>query len=455
MNENLQIQFLGGAETVTGSKILITYQGKRILIDCGLFQGVKKLRLLNWKAFPIPPESIDAILLTHAHLDHCGYIPVLVKNGFKGEIHCTYPTVDLAEIILKDSGKIQEEEAERANLYGYTRHKPAKPLYTIKDALRSMPLFIPHNYKEWVILGGDMKFCLRNSGHILGAAMIELKVGKKKLIFSGDIGREKNLLLHHRSAIKTADLVVMESTYGDRFHPTASSKEELRAIIQATYRKKGILFIPTFAVERAQELLFLLAELKASHEIPNLPIYLDSPMGVDATRVILKNSEWHKLDEPSALALSNVGHLISDAATSRKIVADKAPKIVLAGSGMITGGRILHYLNNHIQSPRNTILLVGFQAEGTRGRSLLEGATELKFFGQYHQVGAEVQVIHSLSAHADQRELLTWLRHFESPPKQLLLNHGELHQANALRVKIEHELGWNVQIATTDKFFTL
>lgn len=452
---NIRMQFLGGAGTVTGSKILLEYNDKRILIDCGLFQGLKRLRLLNWEPFPVDPSTIDAILLTHAHLDHCGYIPRLVKNGFKGEIHCTHPTKDLAEIIMKDSGKIQEEEAERANKHGYTKHSPAEPLYTMEDGMYVSKFFITHDYDEWIILNEDMKFSLRNSGHILGSAMIELKIGGKILLFSGDIGRKEPLLLHPKEPMKYADLLVIESTYGDRIHPPVTGKEELRDAILKTYNRGGILMVPTFAVERAQELLFLISELKDEEQIPDIPVYLDSPMGVDATKVMINYPKWHCADRKACTALRSAAKLVSDVGMSKNIVADKTPKIVLAGSGMITGGRILHYLNNHMGNAKNTILLVGFQAVGTRGRSLVEGATALKFFGEYKPVNAEVRQISSLSAHADQGEMIDWMKKFKISPEYIFLNHGEPHQANEFRVKIEHELGWKAEVAAINKVYEI
>lgn len=449
------LQFMGGAGTVTGSKALLEHKGQRILIDSGLFQGLKDLRVQNREGLPIPESSVEALLLTHAHLDHCGYIPLLVKNGFAGPIHCTTPTEDLARIILEDSAKIQEEEAERANRHGYTRHQPAKPLYDLKDVKRCLPLFTPHQYHEWVILGEALKFQFRNAGHILGSSLIELKAGNKTLLFSGDLGRAHPLLLHPPEKINHADYLILESTYGDRLHPETDAKVELHAIIWETYRKKGTLIIPTFAVERAQELLFLLSQLREEDRLPGVPIYLDSPMGVDATMIMLNHPDWHILTREQTMGMDNVAHLITDAQISRAIVQDKKPKIVLAGSGMITGGRVLHYLSQLIGDPSTTVLLVGFQAAGTRGRALEEGAPDLKFFGQYFPVKAEVGKISSLSAHADQGEILTWLRALKSPPKKVFINHGEPHAADALRVKIKTELGWECQVAVAGETYHL
>ncbi|MCB0522319.1 MAG: MBL fold metallo-hydrolase [Lewinellaceae bacterium] len=451
----LQLQFLGAAGTVTGSKTLIEYSGKHLLVDCGLFQGLKELRLQNRYSFPIDPKTIGNLLLTHAHLDHCGYIPLLVKNGFHGDIQCTEPTKDLTEIILKDSAKIQEEEAERANKHGYSKHSPAKPLYDLKDVMKSLPLFVTHNYHEWVILDEFAKFQFRNVGHILGSAMLELRLDGKTLLFTGDLGRQKPMLLPPPENVKQADVLVIESTYGDRLHPTDNAKEELHDIIWQTNHKGGILIIPTFAVERAQELIYLLSQLKEENRLPGIKIYLDSPMGVSATNVMMKLPGWHSLSGDEIRAMDGVVHLITDANASRAIVADPGPKIAMAGSGMITGGRVLHYLNSYIGEERNTVLLVGFQAAGTRGRALEEGATELKFFGQFHPVKAEIKKITSLSAHADQGEIMAWLRHFEKAPEQVFINHGEPHASDTLRLKIQSELGWNVQVAKPGQVYAV
>lgn len=441
------IQFLGAAGTVTGSKTLVEYGGKRTLIDCGLFAGLKELRLKNWAAFPVKAKSVKNLLLTHAHLDHCGYIPLLVKKGFTGEIHCTAPTEALAEIILRDSAKIQEEEAERANRHGYSKHRPAEPLYNLKDVTRSLPLFITHKYHEWFVLDEFAKVQFSNAGHILGSSLIELQIDQNTILFSGDLGRQHPLLLAPPEVVNHADILVLESTYGDRIHKEENAKEELYETIWHTYKKGGILMIPTFAVERAQELIYILTQLHAEKSLPPIPIYLDSPMGVSATEVMIEMDQWHTLSNQEIQAMDSLVHLITDVKTSRQIVDDKSPKIILAGSGMITGGRILHYLARYLQEDRNTVLLVGFQAAGTRGRSLEEGANELKFFGQYHPVRAEIKKITCLSAHADQQEIITWLSGFKSPPRKVFINHGEPHASDALRAKISHEFGWDCEVA--------
>lgn len=451
MEKKISLRFLGGAGTVTGSKILVEYNDQRILIDCGMFQGLKELRLRNWKQLPVDPSTIDAVILTHAHLDHCGHIPALVKNGFNGKVHCTVPTRDLAELILKDSAKIQEEDAERANRHGYTKHKPAKPLYDFMDTVKALTHFTTHSYHEWVILNNDMKFQLKNSGHILGSSLIELRINNKTFVFSGDLGRTNPLILHPAEYVKTADVVIMESTYGDRLHAAEDPKDVIHRIIWETFNRKGILMIPTFTVERAQELLYLLSELEADGKLPSMPIYLDSPMGVHATEIMLRHTDWHPMDKKECYAMHTIAKLIVDIQDSKMVGADPSPKIVLAGSGMLSGGRILHYLNKYGGDARNTILMGGFQAAGTRGRALLEGAKEIKFFGKFRAINAQVEQITALSAHADQREILKWLGHLKTPPQQVILNHGEPHQSDTLRLKIQDELGYAARVAKNNE----
>lgn len=445
-NTGIKLKFLGGAGTVTGSKTLVETNGKRILVDCGLFQGLKELRLLNWAPFPVDPSSIDVLILTHAHLDHCGYIPLLVKNGFKGIIHCTRPTYDLSEIILTDSAKIQEEDADRANSHEYTKHKKAEPLYKIQDVVEAMKQFEKHELHEWVLIDEDIKFQFINNGHILGSAFVDLQIGDKKILFSGDIGRSKPMLLYPPKKIKEADCIILESTYGDRIHSTGDVQAELLAIIDETIDRKGILMIPSFAVERTQEIIFTLFHLREAGRLPKIPIYLDSPMGVNSTKVYEQFSEWQNISHYELTRMYEDIIFVSNFEQSRATVADKHSKIIIAGSGMMEGGRILHYLNNHIENERNTLLFVGFQGEGTRGRAILEGSKEIKFFGEYRKVNCQIRSISSLSAHADQSEMIDWLRNFENEPKDLFLNHGELHQTDAFRVKIEDEFGWKAKI---------
>ena len=444
--QEIKLQFLGGAGTVTGSKTLIEFNQTRLLVDCGLFQGLKELRKMNWDPFPISPSTIDAVILTHAHLDHCGYLPVLVKNGFKGKIHCTAPTKDLTTIILMDSAKIQEEDAARANKHNYTKHAIAKPLYTTDDVYRTIRLFEEHELHEWVVFNPDISFQFLNAGHILGSAFADVRIRDKKFLFSGDIGRTKPMLLYPPAKVKDADYVILESTYGDRLHPETDVKEELLKVIDETYDDKGILMIPSFAVERTQEIIYLLYQLMEEEKMPPMPIYLDSPMGVDSTNVYDNFQEWQNISRFELNRMYDDVKYVTNYEESKALVLDRTPKIILAGSGMIEGGRILHYLNNHMDRVQNTLLFVGYQGEGTRGRAIQEGATEIKFFGEYREVKCKVRYLQSLSAHGDQGEMIDWLKHFEKAPETIFLNHGELHQSDSLRVKIETELKWDVEI---------
>ena len=447
------IHFLGGAGTVTGSKSLIDSGSKKVMIDCGLFQGLKELRQLNWEKLPVDASKVDAIILTHAHLDHCGYLPAMVKNGFTGPIYCTAATQELAEIILLDSAKIQEEDADRANRKKYSSHLHCKPLYTQEEARKTFNLFERHDYNEWVIIDQSIKFQMLNAGHILGSSMIEVKVNKKTLLFSGDIGRKDPMLLYPPKKVDHADFIILESTYGDRIHEVDDVKEKLLEVILETYDKRGILMIPSFAVERTQEMIFLLHLLKDEDLLPNIPIYLDSPMGIKSTLVFDKHPEMQDISKYNADRMYDVVDYIETYEESRAIVADSKPKIIIAGSGMLEGGRILHYLANHGSNAKNTILFVGFQAAGTRGRDLVKGNKQIKLFGKYHEINAEIRSISSMSAHADKMEMLDWLGNFKDEPTTVFLNHGEPHQTNSFRVLIESKLGWNVEIPKLNEVF--
>ncbi|RPD99890.1 MBL fold metallo-hydrolase [Aureibaculum marinum] len=451
----MKLTFLGGAGTVTGSKILLEVGYKKILIDCGLFQGLKELRSKNREPLPINLNDLNVVLLTHAHLDHSGYLPVLIKNGYSGKIYCTAATKDLTEIILLDSGKIQEEEAERANRHGYTKHKPAKPLYTIDDAKQTLLHFQTFDENKWYPIDEEIRFKFLNSGHILGSVFIVLEVKGKTIVFSGDIGRENPILLHQYSYFPKADYLIIESTYGNRIHKNVSIENELLKYIKHTYSKGGVLMIPTFSVERAQEIIYLISILERKNKLPNIPIYLDSPMGVNATEVYFKHANNHTLSPQDINSMISTVHLISHVDASKAVVNDNNPKIVLAGSGMITGGRILHYLDKYVSDKKNSVLIVGYQAEGTRGRALLAGDNEIKFFGKYHKIRAEVFKINAFSGHADQNELLNWLKHIISPPVLTFINHGEPHQSQALKTKIKTELGWKSTVAKMNKSYYL
>lgn len=444
------IHFLGASGTVTGSKYLLRTEEKTILIDCGLFQGLKKLRTLNWQQLPVRATDIDLVLLTHGHLDHTGFLPRLVDMGFTGPIYGTEPTLDVAEIILKDSAHLQEEEAEQANRRGYSKHHPARPLYDLQDVERTLTRFRGVRKDEWIELGDTVRARFLYNGHIIGATFIELEVEGKRIVFSGDIGRESDPLMHPPQRPERADVLLIESTYGDRIHPDNSIGEALKKIVRETLEWRGTLIIPSFAVERAQTLMYILWQLWEEGAIPDIPMILDSPMGSSVLSLFQRYPDWHTLSDDECRRMCDRFRIVRDYSETEVIIADPQPKIVIAGSGMITGGRVLNYLETYITRPETTVLLVGYQAEGTRGRSLMEGAREIKFFGQYHPVRARIAQITGMSAHADQRELLHWMSDIAAAPKtpeRIFIVHGEPAAADALRVKIRGTYNLNAEVA--------
>ncbi len=442
----LKIHFLGAAGTVTGSKFLIETPHHKILIDCGMFQGLKKLRKQNWKNLAIDASTIDMVLLSHGHLDHTGYLPRLVRQGFKGKIMGTSPTLAIAKIILLDSGKIHEEEAKRANDEGYSIHKPAQPFYTIREAEFTTRLFQPVEKDEWVLFAENIKYRFRYNGHIIGSTYIELDICGKILVFSGDIGRITDPLLFPPDKARWADFLFMEATYGNKKHPSDEFEEKIIDLVNKTIYNRGTLIIPSFAVERLQTLMFLLWELYQKNKIPSIPIFVDSPMGNNILSVFEQFPEWHQLSKKEYYGMNSHIHSITSYRETWETIDDPRPKIVIAGSGMVTGGRVLTYLQQLIDEYTTTILLVGYQAEGTRGRDLLEGVKEIKFYGKYYPVKAEVHHIESLSAHGDQDELLDWINNIKNIPEKVFLIHGETDALNALKIKINKEYGWPVSI---------
>lgn len=446
MSTNIKIHFLGASGTVTGSKYLIDTGEKKILIDCGMFQGLKKLRLLNWNYLSVKAEEIDMVLLTHGHLDHTGYLPRLVKNGFNGSILGTSPTLNIASIILRDSGKIQEEEAERANKEGYSTHSPAEALYTVEDAEKAIEHFKDAKDDEWIPLYEGIKVRFQYNGHIIGATFIELDINGKRFVFSGDIGRKEDLLMYPPKKPKKADVLFIESTYGDRIHPKDDIELKLAELVNSTIEKGGTLIIPSFAVERTQTLMYILWQLRLKNAIPAIPMIMDSPMAAKVLSVFHINEKWHKLSLEECSAMCKTFQVVEDFSETWEVIDNKAPKIVIAGSGMITGGRVLTYLQQYLDKPETAVLLVGYQAEGTRGRQLLEGSEELKIRGKYYPVKASVHNIQSLSAHADQNELLDWMSDIEKAPTYTFIVHGEAQAADNFRVKIKDYYGWDCEI---------
>ena len=451
----MKIKFLGGTGTVTGSKTLVESNGLRILIDCGQFQGIKPLRELNWEPLPILPSTIDFVLLTHGHLDHCGWLPRLVNQGFKGKIYCTSPTKDVAKLILLDSAKIQEEEANKANEGHFSKHEMAEPLYTVEQAEQVLPLFRVIKPNEEVVLDPEIFAVFSNAGHIIGACTIALTLENKTLVFSGDIGRDNDILMYAPTKPKKADFVFIESTYGNRIHPETDAKLELEAYINNAVQKGGTIIIPSFAVERAQTIMYLIWKLKMEDRIPNIPYIIDTPMGISVLDIFRNNKKWHKLSEEDCIAMCKMFFMISDYKETIEAIYNKQPKVVIAASGMITGGRVLSYLERYIGLPETTVIIVGYQAEGTRGRKLLEGATEIKIHGKYYEVKANIIEIEGLSAHGDQKDLLNWLSELETKPQKVFLVHGENQPADELRIKIQEKYGFDCVVPLLGQEFEL
>ncbi len=450
----IKIQFLGAAGTVTGSKYFIQTPYKNIMVDCGLFQGLKELRSLNWTTLPIDASKGDVVLLTDGHLDHTGFLPRLVKEGFKGEIWGTKPTLEIAKIILEDSARVQEEDAERANAEGYSRHRPAKPLYDCKDVENTLPLFRPQALDKWIPLAKNTVCRFRYNGHIIGATFIELKIRNRIIVFSGDIGREDDVLMHPPQKPEKADILFIESTYGNRIHPK-NAEERLASVINKSIANQGTIIIPSFAVERTQTLMYLLWKLRKKGAIPGVPVYMDSPMGNSVLDVFRNNPTWHKLSEAECKEIFKDIRLIRTIQETYKLAALQQSKIIIAGSGMVSGGRVLTYLVQYLGKPDATILLAGYQAEGTRGRALLDGAKEIKLFGKYFPVRANIETIQGLSSHADQHGLTDWLSKLSSSPAKIFIVHGEHEGSVGLRNKIKEVYEWNAAIPKLNQLVTI
>lgn len=414
-----------------------------ILVDCGLFQGYKELRLRNWSKLPINPQKIDAVILTHAHIDHSGYIPLLVKQGFTGKVFCTSATEELCEVLLPDSGYLQEEEAFFANKMGYSKHHPALPLYTQQDAVESLKYFSSCDFHKIYNLDNELYFQFHRAGHILGASTIHLKNDHTSIVFSGDLGRPHDPIMLPPEIPPPADYLVLESTYGDRSHDPTDPLENLAAIINRTIKRGGTVVIPAFAVGRAQTLLYFIHQLKSKKIIPDIPVFLDSPMATDATKIFCRHTSEHHLSLEECTKIYGSVTYIHKTEESKELDTLAQPKIIVSASGMATGGRVLHHIKIFASDSRNTILFAGFQAGGTRGDRMIRGEKEVKMLGEAIKINAEVTSLSNLSAHADQNEIVAWLKKFTKSPKKVFITHGEPNSANSLKIQIEKTLNWN------------
>ncbi len=441
----MKLTFLGAAGTVTGSRYLVQSGSERILVDCGLFQGYKALRLRNRERQPVDPASLSAVVLTHAHLDHAGALPLLVRDGFQGPIYCSAATRDLCHILLPDSGRLLEEEAAYANRHAYSKHAPALPLYTEADALAALEYLVPVEFNEQIEIGLRFQVRLVRAGHILGAAGVTVQADDKTLHFSGDLGRQRDPLLSPPEAVAGADYLVVESTYGDKLHDPADPAQLLARTICETAARGGVTVIPSFAVGRAQSLMYYLHQLRTRALIPPVPVYLNSPMAADVTALYSKHRHDHRLTAEECSAMCRSVQFVNSPSDSIALNLRRMPMVIIAASGMATGGRVLHHIKAFAPDRRNTILFAGFQAGGTRGAALVGGAQEVKIHGEYVPVRARVVQIDNLSAHADQGELLAWLGAC-GKPKRLFITHGEPAAADTLRRRVGDLLHWNASV---------
>jgi metallo-beta-lactamase family protein len=442
----VKIHFLGAVDTVTGSRYLVESDGVRVLVDCGLFQGPKKLRERNWREPPFDPASLSAVVLTHAHIDHSGYLPRLCNAGFTGPVYCTRGTRDLLTLLLPDCGHLQEDEARFANRHGTSRHDPALPLYTRADAERCLAQLAPVDFHARFEPAPGFVAWFARAGHIVGSASLALDAGSVTLAFSGDVGRPADPIMKRPDHLPAARYVVVESTYGDRRHPEEDPGDALARVIVETVERRGAMIVPSFAVGRAQHLLHLIERLRAARRIPDVPVFLDSPMAIDATALFHAHREEHGLSESECAAMCRLPTCARDVEDSKAIDRRSGPMIVISASGMATGGRVLHHLRRFLPDQRTTVLFVGYQAAGTRGRSLIDGAHEVKLLGQYVPVRAHIVQLDALSAHADYEEMIAWLAASNLSPHRVFVTHGEPSAADALRRRLRDAFGWDAVV---------
>jgi metallo-beta-lactamase family protein len=459
------ISFLGGTGTVTGSRFFLQTDYCNLLVDCGLFQGPKSLRLKNWDSLPVPPSTIDKVLLTHAHIDHTGYIPKLCRDGFKGQIHCTHATQELCDILLRDSAYLQREDADWANRKGFSKHSPARPLYSAKDAIKALERFEPLHFGQDYFFKGKLRIKFKASGHLLGSAFVEVKTIRdsraRKILFTGDIGRSSRPILSDPVQVYNVDYLVLESTYGDRLHEASNPLEELAQVILQSRERGGVLVIPAFSVGRTQTLLYVIRELEEQGKIPIMNVYVDSPMAVNATEIYERRIP--DLDLDSRLAAIQGKQLFrpqkvsfcKDKKQSKLINDVQSNAIIISASGMATGGRILHHLSRRLPEEKNTLLLIGYQAYGTRGRLILEGRPSVKIHGREVPINCTVANIDTFSGHADYSEILAWLMGFNRPPEKTFIVHGEAEASTSLAEKIRLHYGWDVVVPEQGATFEL
>lgn len=444
----MKLRFLGATDTVTGSRYLLSKEHARLLVDCGMYQGVKRLRRRNWAAFPIDPSTINAVVLTHAHIDHSGYLPALVKQGFKGKIFCTRATHDLCKVLLPDAGFLQEEDARYAYRKKFSKHEKPEPLFTEKDAWEALKHFESLHFHEPFEPVRGMEVTFTPAGHILGSSCVHVKdrESQRTVVFSGDVGRQNDIIMRSPEPISKADVLICESTYGDRKHQATDAEQELADIISRTAGRGGIVLIPAFAVGRAQMLLYLIHKIMGEGRIPKLPVYLNSPMAIKATEIFCRHTKEHRLNADDCNLIDNGTHFVRTVEESIQLDASRFPCVIISASGMASGGRVLHHLKTLLPSSRNSIIFAGFQAPGTRGDALVNGADSVKIHGEYWPVKAEVFNLDTLSAHGDYQEILEWLAQGSLAPDMVYVTHGETVASDTMRKRIHERFGWDADV---------
>jgi metallo-beta-lactamase family protein len=451
----MQLHFLGATGTVTGSRYLLKSAERQVLLDCGLFQGYKQLRLRNWASPLIDPKSLDAVVLTHAHIDHSGYLPALVRRGFRGPIYCSFGTQELCRILLPDSAHLQEEEARYANRHGFSKHKPALPLYNLEDVRDCLKLFRPMEWDRAHQISNTMAFTLRSAGHLLGASFVRFEADGLSVTFTGDLGRPNEPLMKAPQSPDPTDYLIIESTYGDRLHPTLDPEAELGGWLAKALARGGTVVVPAFAVGRTQALLHFISRLKEKGAIADVPVFIDSPMAIDATEIYNRFRDEHRLSPAETRRMCEAAQIVTTAEASKALDRLVGPAVIVSASGMATGGRVVHHLKAFLGDARNLVLFGGYQSPGTRGGALVRGAESIRIHGQDFAVRAEVGQLEASSSHADANELLAWMRQLSKAPRHTFVTHGEPAASDALRFHIEHELGWSVSVPEHRDLFDL